>query len=42
LARDEIESEHMDSQFRGHMNRGVLLLAKRLRSLGSLSALVAP
>src|SRR5262245_24839600 len=42
LARDEIESEDMDSQFRGHMNRGVLLLAKRLRSLGSLSALVAP
>jgi DNA sulfur modification protein DndE len=37
LASDRLGAEHLDAQFRGHMNRGVLLLAKRLRSLGSLA-----
>jgi len=41
LAADGLGAEHLDSQFRAHMNRGVLLLAKRVRSLQSLADLVS-
>ena len=40
LARDGIQDESLDDQFRAHMNRGVLLLQGRLKELSDLQDLV--
>ena len=36
---EELTTELLDDQFRAHMNRGVMLLAARMRGLGALDEL---
>jgi DNA sulfur modification protein DndE len=40
LAGDGVDLKHLDEQFRAHMNRGVILLVKRLRSLQDLGHII--
>ncbi len=39
IASDGLEDGSLDDQFRSHVNRGVILLAKRLRSLQDIGRL---
>lgn len=41
LARDDVDGDSMDEMFRGHMNRGVMLLAGRLKGLADLDSLAS-
>ena len=40
LARDGIEAANVDDMFRAHMNRGVIILAGRLKGIDEMHALV--
>lgn len=40
LNRDNLSPDQMDEQFRAHMNRGVMLLSRRIRSLSDLMKLL--
>jgi DNA sulfur modification protein DndE len=40
LNRDNLSPDQMDEQFRAHMNRGVMLLSGRIRSLSDLAKLL--
>ena len=39
--RDGIEASQLDLQFRAHMNRGVMLLQRRVRNIADIADLVA-
>jgi DNA sulfur modification protein DndE len=41
VARDGLDAQQLDDMFRAHMNRGVVILAGRLKTLDDLHTLVA-
>ena len=41
LKRDDLQPDEIDEHFRAHMNRGVMLLSRRVRSLSDLTKLLS-